>query len=245
MLGAGLGTAVSIMFPGSDPLLWPLVCMAAVLAGVLGAPLTAAVFALGLTGDFNALLPLLLATGVSYGFTVMVMRRSIMTEKIARRGLHIYREYSVDPQERVFVHEVMTADVMSIPASLQLEDAGAKYFGSDQRHRAFPVVDGNGATLGMLDRSLLQAAMSRSPGTTVGALFEQGGDYALPTESCQTVARRMAALHVERLPVVSDMNKRHLLGIISRSDLVKPTGISFLEEHVRERMLGKRKRPAS
>src|SRR5450830_757475 len=114
MLGAGLGTAIAYAIPGSDASLWPLVCMAAVLAGVLGAPLTAAVFALGLTGDFNAFLPLLLATGISYGFTVLVMRRSIMTEKIARRGLHIYREYSVDPQERMFVEEVMTREVMWI-----------------------------------------------------------------------------------------------------------------------------------
>jgi CBS domain-containing protein len=242
MLGAGVGTAVSIVFPGSDPSLWPLVCMAAVLAGVLGAPLTAAVFALGLTGDFNALLPLLLATGVSYGFTVMVMRRSIMTEKIARRGLHIYREYSVDPQERVFVHEVMTADALSMPSTLLLQDAEAQYFGQAQQHRAFPVVDGNGAVLGMLDRALLQKAMHRPPGTTVGVLFEEAADYALPTETCQVIARRMASLHLERLPVVRDPDGRQLIGIISRSDLVKPTGTSFLEEHVRERMMGKRTR---
>jgi len=242
MLGAGLGTAVSIVFPGSDPLLWPLVCMAAVLAGVLGAPLTAAVFALGLTGDFNALLPLLLTTGVSYGFTVMVMRRSIMTEKIARRGLHIYREYSVDPQERVFVHEVMTEDVLSVPANLLPEEVKTRYFGSAQQHRAFPVVDENGAVLGMLDRALLQAAMSRLPGTTVGALFDEPADCALATETCQVVARRMASLHIERLPVVKDGQDRRLVGIISRSDLVKPARISFLEEHVRERMMGRRKR---
>jgi H+/Cl- antiporter ClcA len=241
MLGAGVGTAVSIVFPGSDPLLWPLVCMAAVLAGVLGAPLTAAVFALGLTGDFNALLPLLLATGVSYGFTVMVMRRSNMTEKLARRGLHIYREYSVDPQERMFVHEVMTANALSIPATLLLQDAKAQYFGHAQQHRAFPVVDENGAVLGMLDRALLQEAMHRPPGTTVGALFEEAADYALPTETCQVIARRMASLHLERLPVVRDPDGRQLIGIISRSDLVKPTGTSFLEEHVRERMMGKRR----
>src|SRR5690606_9697244 len=79
ILGAGLGTLIASVAPGSDAALWPLVCMAAVLAGVLGAPLTAAIFGLGLTGDFHALLPLLLATSVSYGFTILVMRRSIMT----------------------------------------------------------------------------------------------------------------------------------------------------------------------
>jgi H+/Cl- antiporter ClcA len=245
MLGAGLGTAVSIVFPGSDPSLWPLVCMAAVLAGVLGAPLTAAVFALGLTGDFNALLPLLLATGVSYGFTVMVMRRSIMTEKIARRGLHIYREYSVDPQERVFVEEVMSSNVVSIPSGLPLRAVETRYFGSAQQHRAFPVVDNNGVVLGMLDRALLQQAMTGDPDCSLDLLFDAPANCAVKTETCQVVARRMASLHVERLPVVSDFNGKHLVGIISRSDLVKPTGISFLEEPVRERMMGRRQSSVS
>lgn len=245
MLGAGLGTAVSIMFPGSDPLLWPLVCMAAVLAGVLGAPLTAAVFALGLTGDFNAMLPLLLATGVSYGFTIMVMRRSIMTEKIARRGLHIYREYSVDPQERVFVEEVMTANVVSIPADLSLDAIEARYFSAAQQHRAFPVITAHGVVLGMLDRAHLVQARSGHAHITVDSLFDKAAPYALPTETCQAVARRMASLHLERLPVVQDHDERKLVGIISRSDLVKPTGISFLEEHVQERLMGRRRRPAA
>ncbi|HJV60955.1 MAG TPA: chloride channel protein, partial [Albitalea sp.] len=86
MIGAGLGTVLGVWLPGGDPDLWPLVCMAAMLAGVLGAPLTAVVFAYGLTGDGNALLPLLLTCAASYGFSVMAMRRSILTEKVARRG---------------------------------------------------------------------------------------------------------------------------------------------------------------
>ncbi|MCM3755540.1 chloride channel protein, partial [Bacillus licheniformis] len=100
MLGAGLGTVLSPVLPGGDPALWPLVCMAATLGATLGAPLTAIVFAFGLTHDTNALLPLLAATLVAHGFATIVMKRSIMTEKIARRGYHIYREYGVDPLER-------------------------------------------------------------------------------------------------------------------------------------------------
>jgi H+/Cl- antiporter ClcA len=243
MLGAGLGTAVSILFPGSDAALWPLVCMAAVLAGVLGAPLTAAVFALGLTGNFNALLPLLLTTGVSYGLTVLIMPRSIMTEKIARRGLHIYREYSVDPQERVFVEEVMSAKAVSVPAAMPLAEVESRFFGATQTHRAYPVVDSTGKVLGMLDRALLQHGAARED-ANAAALFAETAEIALPTETCQAVAQRMASLHLERLPVVRDRQSMALVGVISRSDLVKPARTSFLEEHVRERMLGKSKKPA-
>lgn len=237
MLGAGLGAVIASLVPGSDPTLWPLVCMAAVLASVLGAPLTAAIFALGLTGDFNALLPLLLATGVSYGFTVLVMRRSIMTEKIARRGLHIYREYSVDPQERVFVHEVMTDQLISIAASLSLQELARDYFGTGQKHRSFPVVDTGQRLLGMLDRELLTSLMSKhSDDNRIGVLLEKIPQVAMATETCQVVGRRMAIQHVERLPVVNDKKNMHLIGIISRSDLVKPSHNVFHEEHIRERL---------
>jgi H+/Cl- antiporter ClcA len=238
MLGAGLGAVIAHLFPGSDPTLWPLVCMAAVLAGVLGAPLTAAIFALGLTGDFNALLPLLLATGVSYGFTVLLMKRSIMTEKIARRGLHIYREYSVDPQERAFVSEVMTKEPVSIDAHLTLHEAAQQYFGSEQKHRSFPVVDTHGTLLGMLERDNLlhHIALHGGDQQLVSILDAAHLSLALPTETCQLVGRRMAIQHVERLPVVADKESRRLLGIISRSDLLKPAHTVFHEEHVRERL---------
>ncbi|HWU99407.1 MAG TPA: chloride channel protein [Oxalicibacterium sp.] len=239
MLGAGLGTIISSLVPGTDAALWPLVCMAAVLAGVLGAPLTAAVFALGLTGDFNALLPLLLATGVSYGFTIMVMRRSIMTEKIARRGLHIYREYSVDPQERSFVGEVMTSDVVTIDSSLTLREVAQRYFGADQKHRAFPVLNRKDVLIGVVDRAALEEGMrSRGEDGTIAELFDnRTPSVAFPVETCQVVARRMAKHHLERLPVV-DSRSRHLVGIVSRSDLVKPSQRAYEEEHVRERFFG-------
>jgi len=238
MLGAGLGVAISSVVPGTDPTLWPLVCMAAVLSGVLGAPLTSAIFALGLTGDFNALLPLLLATGVSYGFTVLVMRRSIMTEKIARRGLHIYREYSVDPQERAFVGEVMTTEVKVLSASAKLGEVSSLYFGPEQSHRGFPVLDEAGVLAGMLDReTLTQGLRTHGDMAALATLFEnRRTSIALSAETCQAVGRRMAVEHLERLPVVADAHSLRLVGIVSRSDLLKPSRQVFHEEHVRERL---------
>ncbi|KPC52292.1 Voltage-gated ClC-type chloride channel ClcB [Amantichitinum ursilacus] len=117
MLGAGLGLVLSPWLPGGSPALWALVCMAGVLASVLGAPVTAIVFALGLTHAADALLPLLLTVACAYGVSTICLRRSIMTEKIARRGLHIYREYSVDPLETHHVADLMTKAVISIDAA--------------------------------------------------------------------------------------------------------------------------------
>jgi CBS domain-containing protein len=239
MMGAGLGTVLAPIMPGGDATLWPLVCMAAMLAGVLGAPLTAVVFAYELSGDGNALLPLLLACATAYGLTVLLMRRSILTEKIARRGRHIYREYGVDPQERTHVDEVMTRSVDTIPADTPLADARERWFGAAQRHRAFPVVDAAGAVLGVLDRERLAEAMRGAEvPARVGELFAGHAPLlALPGETCSAVARRMVHEGAERLPVVADLQSRKLVGLVSRSDLIEPVRAVHEEESRRERLI--------
>jgi len=107
MIGGALGGLEELVFPGFGAGFWPLVSMAAMLGGTMRTPLTAVVFALELTHDFDMLLPLLAAVTVAYALTVLTVRRSILTEKIARRGYHLTREYSIDPLEIVFVREVM------------------------------------------------------------------------------------------------------------------------------------------
>jgi CBS domain-containing protein len=251
MLGAGLGTILSHWLPGNQPALWPLVCMAATLGATLGAPLTAIVFAFGLTHDSNALLPLLTATLIAHGFSTVVMRRSIMTEKIARRGYHIYREYGVDPLERHYVDEVMTSPVESIDAGMTVGETLTKYFGANQLRRAYPVVL-DGAVLGVVDRGSLERFSSENTEARHAArLADVFGQtmpaFALPSETCRLVATRLAVHNLERLPVVADQKSMRLVGIVSRSDLVKPSLSHFEEEHKRERFrrltpsLGKRR----
>ncbi|WP_321953939.1 chloride channel protein [Paraburkholderia bannensis] len=239
MLGAGLGCVLGHVLPGGDPALWPLVCMAATLGATLGAPLTAIVFAFGLTHDGNALLPLLAATLVAHGFATVVMKRSIMTEKIARRGYHIYREYGVDPLERHYVDEVMTREVDMIDADVSVREAMARYFGATQRHRALPVVR-DGRVLGVADRAMLDAVQADGsfdqPDRPIGALFVgRNADVALPEETCRQIAARLAVHGLERLPVVSARESMQLVGIVSRSDLVKLSLAHFEEETRRER----------
>jgi CBS domain-containing protein len=201
--------------------------------------LTAIVFAFGLTHDSNALLPLLTATLVSHGFSTVVMRRSIMTEKIARRGYHIYREYGVDPLERHYVDEVMTTSVESIDAGMTVADALATYFGDTHTRRAYPV-SREGAVLGMVDRMLLQQLCHDDSGSKAhlrlaDVLEQRSPAFALPDETCRLVATRLAVHDLERLPVVADRETMRLVGIVSRSDLIKPSLSHFEEEHKKER----------
>jgi len=232
MLGAGLGTVLGPYLPGGTPAVWPLVFMAATLGGMMRAPIMATVFAYELTHDANALLPVLAASVVAYGFTVITMHRSILTEKIARRGHHIYREYGIDPLERHSVEEVMTATPVSIDADARVDDVLASFFGAGQRHRAFPVTKG-GAVLGMLDRAALEQA---GDAVHVHELYGVNAPIvALRGETCRTVAIRLAVHGLERLPVVADAESRQLVGIISRSDMIKSSLSLDNEEHRRHR----------
>jgi H+/Cl- antiporter ClcA len=236
MMGAGVGAVLGPAMPGGDPAIWPLVFMAAALGGMMRAPIMAVVFAFELTHDANALLPLLTAAAVSYGFTVVFMRRSILTEKIARRGYHIYREYGIDPLERHYVDEVMTRTVKTIDADLGVAAALAQHFGATQVHRAYPVVR-EGRLVGMADRQRLAEALdSGHAAAAVGDLCaNERLEVALPDETCRHVAARLAARSLDRVPVVADESGYQLIGIVSRHDLVKPSLSIFNEERQRER----------
>jgi H+/Cl- antiporter ClcA len=212
MLGAGLGALLGPYLPGGEPAVWPLVFMAATLGGMMRAPVMAVVFAFELTHDVNALLPVLATATVAYAFTVMTMHRSILTEKIARRGHHIYREYGIDPMERHSVAEVMTSAAETIDADELIANVVLK-------HHAHPVVR-DGALVGMLDRK----GLASKPGAVrVSELFGVNVPIvALADETCRTLATRLAVHNVGRLPVVADMQTRRLVGIISHRDLLKP-----------------------
>jgi H+/Cl- antiporter ClcA len=122
MIGGAAGGIEAMFLPDQGAGFWPLISMAAVLGGTLGSPLTAVVFALELTRDVNVLLPLLIAAMLSHAFTSLTMKRSILTEKIARRGYHVTREYVVDPLEVLFVREVMRDDSARAPGLVARPD---------------------------------------------------------------------------------------------------------------------------
>ena len=234
MLGAGLGVVLGPLLPGGHAALWPLVFMAATLGGMMRAPIMAVMFAFELTHDANALLPLLTASAAAYGFTVLLMPRSILTEKIARRGYHIYREYGVDPLERHSVEEVMQREVEAIDAEAGLVEVLARYFAPHHRHQALPVVK-EGVFIGMIDREALLAEQDNPAVLRISDLFGANVPVmALAEETCRTIANRLAAHGLEWLPVVSDVQSRRLIGVISRSDLIDSSITLFAEEQQRQ-----------
>ena len=253
IMGGALGALASPFLPGSDAALWPLVCMSAALGGTMRSPLTSTIFALELTHDMNALPALLIASIVAHGLTVLGMKRSILTEKVARRGYHITREYAIDPLERLSIGEVMTADVVTVPASMPLRELVRGYFFAPgpRKHPGYPVVDKDGRFLGIITRSNLLdhwlEAISDAPegadplgtGPIIAYdLIDTPPIVAHPDESCREAAERMASAGVKRLPVVSPDDPGQLVGIVAIGDLLKARQQIVEEEATRERFFG-------
>ena len=107
MIGGALGALLTPGLPALGTGGWALVGMAGVLSGAIGCPLTATVLAMELTHNDSLILPLLAASFAAHGLTVLLQRRSILTERLSRRGHHLSREYSVDPLEAMTVSQVM------------------------------------------------------------------------------------------------------------------------------------------
>ena len=120
MIGGALGSIEALFFPAAPIGFWAIVSMGAMIAGAMRAPLAAVVFAVELTHSQNMLLPLLVTCAVAYSVSVLVMKRSILTEKIARRGLHLSQEYAVDPLELLFVREVMREEDAALAPTLDV-----------------------------------------------------------------------------------------------------------------------------
>ena len=239
IMGAGLGVMESTFLPGASPLVWPLVSMGAMIAGTMRSPLTAIVFCLELTHDVTSLGPLLVACIVAHAFSVIVMKRSILTEKVARRGLHVFREYGVDPLGTLFVHDIMTREVESIPGTLTAREANGRYFDlATQRYRAYPVVDAEGRLLGLLTRSDIQKYCEEDPARPLAAWFKDTVPASVtPDETGQEAAARMALENLDRLPVLSDDGQRRLLGMLTRFDVVKALLAHYESDAVAERLL--------
>ena len=125
MMGGALGGVEAWMFPDLGAGFWPLVSMGAILGGTMRAPLTGVMFAIELTHDLNMALPLLVAVTVAHAFTVLVLKRSILTEKIARRGYHLSREYAIDPLEILFAREVLRSNVVALPLDAEMDRLAA------------------------------------------------------------------------------------------------------------------------
>jgi len=236
MMGAALGGVEAPFLPAAGAGFWPLVSMGAILAGTMRAPFTAVVFALELTHDVNVLLPLLVAGMLAHATTVLLLRRSILTEKVARRGFHLTREYATDPLEVLFVREVMRTQMVALPAEATMENLRDTLIRepAQRGQHLYPVVDGERRLKGVVTRKQLRALTE-----STDARLSLGDVLRTPVvanvdEPLRAVVFRMAETGFTRLPVVED---GRLAGMVSLSDLLMARVRNLHEERTRERVL--------
>ncbi|MBW8907897.1 chloride channel protein [Mesorhizobium sp. RCC_202] len=246
IMGGAMGAVLSGILPEASPGFWPLLAMAATMGGTMRAPLTATFFATELTGNTHVLVPLIAACATAHAVTVLLMKRSILTEKVARRGHHLVREYRVDPFALTRVREVMTAKVESVPATMTLHGAAAFLTGPETRHPSFPVVDAEGHVLGVIDPPaiLRWRRNGRHRKATLGELLAGSKiTLAYPDEYLEALSDKLLLANVSHLPVVSREDEQ-LVGYIGWKDMMRVRSKKQAEERDRTALLnfgGRRK----
>ena len=222
ILGGCAGFLIGQYLPG-DPGFWAMIGMAGIMSGVMRAPMTGALFAAELTNHLSALPETIAAGTAAYAISVLIMKRSILTEKIARRGRHILREYTVDALEFLQAAQVMTRDPTTLPGSMTVGKA-VDFFREEALHRSYPVIDGRGRLLGLVSRTdalrWQQEAGPRLDAHLADVLSDASILVAYPETPCGEVADMMVESGTGRVPIV-DPHSRAVVGLLSRQDLLK------------------------
>jgi CBS domain-containing protein len=224
MIGGALGALFTPVLPWMSTGAWPLVGMAAVLSGAIGCPLTSAVLCLELTHNYGLILPVFTGSVAAHAFTVLFQKRSILTERISRRGYHLSREYGVDPLEVVLVGEKMRTRAVVLPADMSPADA-RKWLENGRGktgpcgQRLYPIVDAKGELTGVMTRNRL-AELAKRLDESQEAKAHPAPVVAYPHETLRAVAERMAARHLFVLPVV-ERGSHKLLGLLTAEDVLQ------------------------
>ena len=240
MMGGALGAMEAHWIPTGDTSLWAMICMAAMMGGTMRSPFTSAVFLLELTHDLNVLPGLLAGCIAAQAVTVLLLKRSILTEKVARRGHHMTREYSVDPLEVVRVSEIMEKKLYTVPAATPVSELLDRMIRGDLRRagrQGAPLIDAQNRLVGIITLSDLMRALDTDPDHTVTALEAGSRELivAYPDEVLREAVARMLRNDIGRLPVVSREDPHRLIGYLRRANLMAARQQRFEEEHLRER----------
>jgi CBS domain-containing protein len=215
--------------------------MAAMLGGTMRSPFTGIVFAIELTHDINMVLPLLVAVVIAHGFTVLMLRRSILTEKISRRGYHLTREYAVDPLEILFVREIVRTQVVALPADATarcVRDLVYPSIEARPRQRLYPVVDRAERLVAVVTRGDVKRWLDAGDDDqSLESIHSRSATVAYMDEPLSAVVYRMARTGLTRFPVVEDGDRR-FVGMVSLSDLLHGRRRTLEAEHRRERVRG-------
>ncbi|MCX6170525.1 MAG: chloride channel protein [Ignavibacteriales bacterium] len=221
-LGAALTTFALFLFPnlGIDPRMAALVGMAALFTGASRAILTSIVFAFETTMQPAAILPLLACCSASYLVSILLMKQTIMTEKIARRGIRVPHEYEADHLNQMNVARFATKNVVSIYSEDILMKVREWLTKEEIRFHTFPVVDAESKLTGIVTKKGL-LSIDQNEEEQIKNMIAKPLVVLLENDTIREAADLMAEHDLNSIPVVEDLDSMNLTGIISRSDILR------------------------
>lgn len=235
-----MGALLGQWLPVGEPGYWAMIGMAAIMGGTMRSPLTGMCFVLELSHDLNALPALMVGSVAALGVTVLLMRRSILTEKLARRGQHIAREYSVDLLELMRVGDVMEHEIPAVTATTTVAELSNRIACGDpavSRRQGTLILDEQDNLVGVITRGdVVRALRNDSSGATT--VLDAGNReliVAYPDEPLSDAIARMVKHDVGRLPVVNRQQPNQALGYLGRASILEARARHLEEEHVRGR----------
>jgi CIC family chloride channel protein len=242
IMGGALGAFEAHFIPVGDAGLWAIISMAAMMGGTMRSPLTAMVFTLELTHDLNLLPGLLVGCIAAHALTVLLLRRSILTEKVARRGFHITREYSVDPLTALRVEEVMDRKAPTVTASMRVTELSDRIAQRDPqltRRQGILILDEEEKLVGIITRGDVLRTLEQGAGvdTTVLDAGSRNLIVTYPDEILQEAVVKMLRSDIGRLPVVDRHDPQRLVGYLGRAGIMAARLKTHEEEYVREQGL--------
>lgn len=240
-IGGSFASIINLIFPAAhlSPGAFALASMAATFGAASRATFTFIIFAFEITRDYDSVLPLMIASVIADGIALVLMKHSIMTEKLARRGLRVHQEYEPDILQQVTVAEVMDRTPPTVPPQMRLGELAHMVGSGDaslSKHQALPIVDEERRLLGIITRGdILRAVSERDPEKTT--VLEAGSTdlvVAYEDETVHEAVAKMLRHNIGRLPVVSRSQPDILIGYIGRAEVLRARLYKLHEEHVRQ-----------
>jgi len=236
VLGGAFGLLLDTVFPGvfANSGAYAIVGMAAVFAGAARAPFTAILIVFEMTDDYSLIVPLMTAVVTSLVMAEYLMKDSIYTLKLTRRGIRIQRGRDVDVMESVHVNEVMVKEPVTVTIDMPISILAEKFIETG-RH-GFPVLDNHNQLFGVVSLEDYRRAVSegheKDGDLKVGEITTRDIITVYPDETVGSALRRMAPRDISRLPVVSRENPQQLMGMVRRNDIVRAyeVGVTRHEE---------------
>jgi CBS domain-containing protein len=214
--------------------------MGAVFGAASRATFAFIIFAFEITRDYNSVLPLMLVSVIADGIAVLLMPgSSIMTEKLARRGLRIHQDYEADVLQLVTVSETMDSAVPSLPLDMRVGELAERIAARDpevNRHQGMVILDKDGKLAGIITRGDVLRALDQDPSGSMSVL--EAGSRRLvvtyPDEVLHEASSKMLRNNIGRLPVVDRKDPTRVVGYLGRPGVMAARLRRLEEEHVRE-----------